>query len=439
MAQIVLIRSSTVVELIALVQAQIAEIQSHPDLSLADFAEKFEWFKAPLVQENRIGFVAENTENVWSMLQLALQTLQEKQTEASWNHKRGITFRSHADNTEKKVAALFPGQGAQFVQMGADLLEHFPEFSAIIEEIDSLFIQNNGYSLSSILYPAVVIEKDQKAQQEEQLTLTEHAQPAIGAVSAGMMQILKKWDLKIDMTGGHSFGEITALWAAGVYDTSDFLKLACARGKAMSAPKGTDFDPGTMMAVKSDLEKLQPELANLPDIRIANLNAPQQIVLAGATQAVHDGQKYLKSKGITALVLPVSAAFHTPLVGHAQKPFAEFIERTTMSNPLIPVYSNSLAQAYPSEAQKIKTILVQHILQAVRFVEQIQQMYTDGARIFIEIGPKNILSNLTSLILADKPHDVVALCPSAKTSALTQLQEAWVQLQVLGLTLKKIS
>ncbi len=213
----------------------------------------------------------------------------------------------------------------------------------------------------------LVFDDEQKEKQDTELQLTQHAQPSIGAFGAGLYKILKDCGLEADFTAGHSFGELTALWAAGVLEDKGYYLLAHARGKAMAAPDDPDFDAGSMLAVMGKVDQLEKELTEFPEVKMANLNSK----------------------------LPVSAAFHTPLVGHAQKPFAQAIQSVEFKKTAVPVYSNSTAKAYPKKPESIKTQLEEHILQSVRFREEIEQIHQDGGRIFIEFGPKNVLTKLT--------------------------------------------
>jgi len=144
----------------------------------------------------------------------------------------------------------------------------------------------------------------------------------------------------------------------------------------------------------------------------------------------------LVDKGYSVVALDVSAAFHTPLVGHAQKPFLEAINKVQFSKPTIPVFSNSTGSQYDQEPEKIKKILGDHILNPVKFKSEIEEIYSAGGMIFIEIGPKNVLTNLVNNILDGKPHWAIAINPNAKKDSDRQLREAVTQLCVLGLGLQ---
>jgi acyl transferase domain-containing protein len=193
-----------------------------------------------------------------------------------------------------------------------------------------------------------------------------------------------------------------------------------------------------MAAVKGPLTEIENAVKSLEDVIIANQNSQSQVVLAGPSQAIEEAVEKLGNDGYKVTPLPVSAAFHTPLVEHASKPFAEAVGKEDFEQPRIPVYSNTTGKKYPSETNEIQQILSNHILNPVIFKDQIEEIYKDGGRIFVEIGPRQILGNLVKDILEDKPHEVVSVNPSRDKSSDRQFREALVKLQVIGLPLDQI-
>ncbi len=302
--------------------------------------------------------------------------------------------------------------------------------------MDETFELDGMLPLSRTTFPIPVFDNAQKESQSNILTQTEYAQPAIGTLSAGMFKLLEQAGFQADFTAGHSFGELSALWAAGVIDDNTYFSLAKARGKAMAPPADDHFDAGTMLAVKGDISALQGELIAFPEITLANWNSNNQVVLAGTKPSIAAVQKILVEKEYSVVALPVSAAFHTKLVSHAQKPFAEIIQKMKFNKPSIPVYSNTTGKAHASDPEQIRKNLVDHILNPVRFKDEIEAIYNEGGRIFVEIGPKNVLTNLVKNILEGKPHFAVALNPNSKKDSDRQYREAVAQLCVLGLDLQ---
>jgi len=387
----------------------------------------------------RLGFVTDSLANTVEMLGQAVSTLESKNDKTEWNVK-GISYRQQALETKGKVVALFSGQGSQYMNMGKELFLNFPSMTGPYSTLDKLFTEKSTSSskpLSDLVFPIAVFNDEEQEAQLGQLQRTEIAQPAIGGISAGLFRIMRDAGLQTDFSAGHSFGELTALWAAGVIAEEDYYKLAYARGQAMAAPDDPNFDAGSMLAVMGKVEKLEADVAEFPDVVMANLNSKKQVVLAGPTDSILKAHDALKEKKYTVVKLPVSAAFHTPLVGHAQKPFAKAIREVKFNKPQIPVYSNATSKAYPSAAKTIQKQLESHILNSVRFSEEIENIYQDGGRIFIEFGPKNVLTKLVDNILADKEYTAVALNENPKKDSDLLLREALVKLCVVGMPLQK--
>ncbi len=333
------------------------------------------------------------------------------------------------------MVALFPGQGSQYLEMGRELTINFPPLRQVYGEVDGLFVEGGLKPLSSTVFPPPVFDAAAREAQEKKLQRTEHAQPAIGAFSAGLYKLVQQAGFQPDFVIGHSFGELTALWAAGVLDDGNFYRLAKARGQAMAAPQEPGFDSGAMLAVKGDVAQISAEVANLPGITLANQNSNQQVVLAGAKEAIANAQAVLGTKGYSVVLLPVSAAFHTPLVKHAQKPFAAALKGVDFRPAAVPVYSNVTGKPYPQDPQEARKLLAEHMLQPVLFKDEIENIYQQGGRVFVEIGPKNVLTNLVENILEGKPHLAVALNPNGKKDSDRQLRQAVLQLRVAGISL----
>ncbi|MEH2460608.1 beta-ketoacyl synthase N-terminal-like domain-containing protein [Nostoc sp.] len=386
----------------------------------------------------RFGFVAENLEDACKLLQTSIDWLKNKGTAASWEHPQGIYYRASGMELGGKVVSLFSGQGSQYLEMGRELVMNFPLMRRLHGYMDSLLIKDNLQPLSEIVFPHPVFEEAEKNVQIAALQRTEYAQPAIGVLSAGMYSILQQAGFKSDFVAGHSFGELTALWAAGVLSTEDYLFLVKARGQAMAAPEDPDHDAGSMLAVKEDISKVEAVLRHFPQVAIANQNSPTQFVLAGPTGEIARIREALHEKGYTAVLLPVSAAFHTPLIAFAQKSFAIATKSVKFQSPKIPVYSNVTSKQYPNEPQGIQKILETHLSNSVLFKQEIENIYAAGGTCFVEFGPRRILTNLVKDILGDRPHLTVSLNPSTQKNSDRSLREAVVQLRVIGLALTNL-
>ncbi|WP_219160485.1 type I polyketide synthase [Shewanella algae] len=402
------------------------------------------------VQGPRLGLLACDTIELQHKLQLALSKLQstaEEQPRTRWQ-QQGVEYRS-APLTEAKTAALFAGQGSQYLQMGSGLTQLYPELRAEFAAADREFSRQgiaDKYGmgpLSARVFPIAKFSPQANKEDELALANTRFAQSAIGALGMGQFTLLCQAGFQADMLAGHSFGELSALRAAGALSRESYYALAFARGDAMaSVPE--DKDPGAMSAVilpsATERNTLEQLLQTEPEVQIANINSPVQLVIAGASEAVARLNLKLNEAGLRAIALPVSGAFHTPLVAHAQQPFAEAIAHQGLSDAKTPLYVNATGDKLAQDAESLRANLEQHMLKQVRFSEQIESMYRDGARIFVEFGPKNTLARLAQATLGDRAAECLFLSldnPSCIDSlaADTELKQALLSLALAGLPL----
>ncbi len=434
-AQPVLLAAETPGKLLAAAQDTLAKLSGADGAAYFNQLSETSRSLSPAVNEARVGFVAMEAAEAQELLQAAISALKDRPDEEAWEHPKGIYYRKSGLDTQGKVVAMFSGQGSQYVEMGKDLAMNFPPVREVFQAVDRLFVQDGLQPLSGRVYPRPVFSKEEQDELKAALTRTEHAQPAIGAMSVSLFKLLQQAGFQANFTAGHSFGEWTALWAAGVLDDETYYHLAKARGQAMAAPEDPNFDAGTMLAVKGDADKVKEAIQDFPEITLANYNAKNQVVLAGSKAAVAEVQKALAEKGYSVIPLPVSAAFHTSLVGHAQKPFAEAIFAARFKKPKLRVFSNGAGKEHDQDPKQIQERMAGHILSPVRWTEEIEAIYAEGGRVFVEFGPKSVLTNLVKNILEGQPHVAVALNANPKKDSDRQLREAVVQLRVAGVAL----
>ena len=323
-----------------------------------------------------------------------------------------------------RLAFLFPGQGSQYVGMGRELACVFPEALAALEEAQAHW--QRSPSLCDHLYPRPGAPP---VDPEAELRATDAAQPALGAVSLAMLKILARFGVVPDATAGHSFGELTALCAAGWIQEADLHALAAARGAAMAAAA-----PGAMLAVRAPLAEIERLLAEeAPAVVLANRNGPEQGVLSGAREAVAEAAERCRRRGFAVTPLPVGGAFHSPLMQSARKQFVQALKKIRITPSPVPVYSNTTGATYPDTPREARRMLGEHLLRPVDFVRELDAMQADGIGTFLEVGPRAVLTGLAGRVLRDRPVQLLAVdASSGRAPGLLDLARALCRLGALG-------
>ena len=288
------------------------------------------------------------------------------------------------------VAFTFPGQGSQTVGMGKDLADAFPEAAAVFAEVDEAL----GEKLSDIIWTGP----------EDQLTLTANAQPALMAVSIAALRVMQARGLdlksKVAYVAGHSLGEYSALCAAGTFTLSDTARLLRIRGNAMQAavPAGE----GAMAAIigldHADVEAVCVEASALGACQIANDNGGGQLVISGLKPAVEQAASLASQKGAKrALLLPVSAPFHSTLMAPAAEAMREALASVPRQDPVVPLVANVRAAPVTS-AETIVDLLVEQVTGQVRWRETVSWFAQIDVTTLYEIGAGKVLTGLARRI-----------------------------------------
>ncbi len=344
--------------------------------------------------------------------------------------KRGIYLGSGP--LDGKIAFLFPGQGSQHPGMLRELAVRMPEFRDTFATADKTLPPVDGFPFSRTIYPGSTFGAEERDRLMAALTETDVAQPALGVVDTATFKLLHRLGIHPDMVAGHSYGEYVALHAAGVLSEEDLFRVSLARGQAIRG--SISGDAGAMAAIAATPEKVAEIIAAVPDVTIANYNAPLQTIIAGPTAAVLEAIKKFESAGVGARRVPVACAFHTPLMAKAARQFNQSLAATEFQKPQVPVFSNTLAKAYPPDAGQVRELLEQHMESPVRFSAEIESMYQEGARVFVEVGPKTVLSALTREVLKGKPVNVLPMDGGAK-SGFSHFVHTLAHMAALGMDL----
>ena len=311
-----------------------------------------------------------------------------------------------ARRKRSRIGLLFPGQGAQSVGMGREAALYAEALRGAVEQADDALRGVLPQPMSSIMWPHAAFSDAARDAQQKAVTNTRFAQPAIGALSVGYLDWLAQLGVKPEAVAGHSYGEYTALHAAGVIDRADFLRLSAARGAAMADAAGDNA--GAMAAVQATREQVEALLVEAGRVWIANHNAPEQVVISGEEAAVNAVVEAAKAQQLRATRLPVSGAFHTELVAAAQAPLNAAIDAATFSAPHCTLYGNHGAP-YSDDPAAIAERLKGHLLAPVEFVREVQAMADDGIDCFIECGPKAICGGMARATLHDRDVSIVSL------------------------------
>ena len=283
-------------------------------------------------------------------------------------------------------AFVFPGQGSQYTGMGKNLYEQYPMARDLFEEANTIL----GFRITDVMFEGT----------DEELRATHITQPAVflHSVISHMVNTIEE----PQMVAGHSLGEFSALVAAGALTFEDGLRLVSARAEAMQ--KACEMNPGTMAAVLGLPDEKVEEICNgIQDgvVVAANFNCPGQVVISGSQEGIDAAIPVLKEAGARrAIKLPVGGAFHSPLMQPAADALRIAIEQTSFHYPTCPVYQNVCATAQ-TQPEDIRRNLLLQLTSPGRWTQSVVQMIADGADMFYEFGPGDVLKNLIKKINPD--------------------------------------
>jgi [acyl-carrier-protein] S-malonyltransferase len=287
-----------------------------------------------------------------------------------------------------KIALVFPGQGSQKVGMGADVYSALPNAQRIFDTADRVL----GKSISDICFNGP----------EDVLKDTRNAQPGLFLVSAALIEALAQKGIRPDVVAGHSLGELTAYYAAGVLSLEDTLKLIQARSEAMSASYPSE-DSAMAAVMKLDLDIIETVLSDFKETPVvaANLNCPGQIVISGTKGGVEAAGKLLSEKGARLIPLPVSGAFHSPLMQKGAAQLEAALQTFTFADAQVPIVLNRLATPV-TLAGALKENVSLQVVSPVRWIDSVQYIASQ-VDVIIECGAGKVLSGLCKKIVPDFP------------------------------------
>ncbi|WP_034994528.1 type I polyketide synthase [Beijerinckia mobilis] len=377
----------------------------------------------------QLAVVAHSLPDLKAKLELFLREPADKTTIKA---PQGVYYREETHRPESgAVCMLFSGQGSQRVNMLRELMVTRPAHYALFERADALLADKLPHPLSRYIYPQPSFSKEEEELRRKELNNTHVAQPALGVIDLTAFDILADFGVRPNFVAGHSYGEYAAACAAGVISRDDLIRLSEVRGR-LSA-EASAANSGTMAAVNAGEAQVNGAIKRLGlDVSIANLNAPDQTIIAGSAEAIDKAVQAFTKESVRIKPIPVTAAFHCGLMAKAGEALAEELAKVSFHAPKTPLYSNTTASPYPEEAADIQALLARHISEPLRFVDEIQNLYDAGARVFIEAGPGLVLTGLVDRILGSRPHVSLGVDAPERDGWL-QLGHLLGQLFTLGL------
>jgi acyl transferase domain-containing protein/phosphopantetheinyl transferase len=390
---------------------------------------------------HRLSIVASSLEDLRAKLGHAASRLGSK-TCRQIKDISGIYFFENPLGRQGKLAVLFPGEGSQYANMLLDLAIHFPEVRGCFDLADRAFIDHpRNYLPSDYIFPRPPSSGGAQPSVEERLFRIDGAVEAVLIANWAMWTLLSRLEIRPDAIVGHSTGDYSAMFASGMIGLSDepayiqtivnWNSLHGRLSEEVTIPEATlvaaAVDQATLSSILEEVEG---------EIHIAMDNCPHQAVVVGSRGTAEQVVERLQSRGVIYEILPFDRPYHTPLFEvYSDRSSREFFAQLPIEAPKTPIYSCTTVAPYPSDLEEIREVFVSHWVRPVRFRETIERMYADGARVFVEVGPRGNLTAFVDDILRGKPHFAV---PSnvLRRSGITQLNHLCAQLTAQGVPIR---
>jgi polyketide-type polyunsaturated fatty acid synthase PfaA len=400
-SEVLLVSASSAEALIAeidLVLAALGSESSTPDVCLKDLA--FTLNSRPRRGARRLGIVATDVNDLRAKLRRARQRLD------SPNCRRikdasGIYYFAEPLAAQGKIAVLFPGEGAQYPGMLADLCVHFPAVRAAVDAIERVFWDHQrGYRTSDLLFPPSLLPKAEREALQQRLWQIDGAVEAVLTANQALWQLMTQLGLRPDAVVGHSTGEYSAMRAAGVLNLDDPGTFARFANDLNDGHRATAADTGVpaagMLAVGAERDQVEAVAGRVKGrLYVAMDNCPHQSVVVGDRAAVEEARALVQQEGWLHEFLSFDRAYHTQLFSPYTEHLRGVFAHLPISSPATPIYSCTTAAPYPRDPAEIRHLMVEHWVKPVEFRKTVEALYADGVRLFVEVGPRG---NLTAFV-----------------------------------------
>lgn len=307
---------------------------------------------------------------------------------------------------EGKLAFLFPGQGAQYVRMGETLAGIYPKAKAVWDQMGTMAFK--GKTVNDVVFPPEPRNEEEAYAQAAELCRCERSLPAITVMSESIFVLLEAMALKPDVVAAHSLGDLSSYRAAGVLTPEQMSRIAATRGViASSCPMATS---GGVLLAYTDPETARTVLNKhgVEHVWVVNYNSPSLNVLAGRHDSLKKAKAAFGKESISSKVIPLNAAPHSPLALRGSNMVIKYLADEPFQKGNCDIYSYLFGTKMKNDPELFRKVLGVNLLKPVKFVDQIKNMYADGVRTFVEIGPSEGLCMLVDRILGDKPYRFVS-------------------------------
>jgi acyl transferase domain-containing protein len=410
-------RAESICELVVFAEANAAELLksiyfvlnnktlNHVDgLKWISYHSQDAYRNARASKQYRVAVIAYGMHELKRQLKQVVKMIEENPRTAFSYSSAGLYYGFGAP--EGKLAFLFPGQGAQYVRMGEALAGIYPKAQAVWDQMGTMAFK--GKTVNNVVFPPEPRNKEEAYTQAAELSRCERSLPAITVMSESILVLLEAMALKPDAVAAHSLGDLSSYRAAGVLTPEQMIRIAASRGViASSCPMATS---GDLFVVYADPETTRAVLNKhaVEHVWIVNYNSPSLNVLACWRDSLEKAKAAFGKESINSKIIPLNAAPHSPLGLRGSNIIIKYLANESFQKANCDVYSYLFGKKMKNDPALFRKVLGINLLKPMRFVDQIKNMYADGVRTFVEIGPSEGLSMLADRILGDKPYRFVS-------------------------------